>query len=49
VAVPVSFTTPNGSKPKRQEIVFRMDEGPRADTSLDALLSLKPAFHMKER
>src|SRR5205807_7620072 len=47
VQVPVSFTTPNGSKPKRQEIVFKVDEGPRADTSLDALLALKPAFHAK--
>ena len=47
VAVPVSFTTPNGSKPKRQEIIFKTDEGPRADTSLEALLSLKPAFHAK--
>jgi acetyl-CoA acyltransferase len=47
VPVPVSFTTPNGSKPKRQEIVFKMDEGPRADTSLEALLALKPAFHVK--
>ena len=47
VAVPVSFTTPNGSKPKRQELVFKKDEGPRADTSLEALLSLKPAFHAK--
>ena len=47
VPVPVSFTTPNGSKPKRQEITFKVDEGPRADTSLEALLSLKPAFHMK--
>src|ERR1700678_3308820 len=47
VAVPVSFTTPNGSKPKRQGIVFKIDEGPRADTSLEALLSLKPAFHVK--
>ena len=47
VPVPVSFTTPNGSKPKRQEIVFKMDEGPRADTSLEALASLKPAFHAK--
>src|SRR5204862_2367779 len=42
VPVPVSFTTPNGSKPKRQDIVFKMDEGPRADTSLEALSSLKP-------
>jgi acetyl-CoA acyltransferase len=47
VAVPVSFTTPNGSRPERQEIMFRVDEGPRADTSLEALLSLKPAFHVK--
>jgi acetyl-CoA acyltransferase len=47
VHVPVSFTTPNGSKPHRQEIIFRMDEGPRADTSLEALASLKPAFHVK--
>jgi acetyl-CoA acyltransferase len=47
VAVPVSFTAPNGSKPKRQEIVFKADEGPRADTSLEALAVLKPAFHVK--
>ena len=47
VPVPVSFTTPNGNKPKRTDIVFKMDEGPRADTSLEALLALKPAFHAK--
>src|SRR6266849_6624055 len=47
VPVPVSFTTPNGSKPKRQEIIFRVDKGPRADTSLEALLALKPVFHAK--
>src|SRR5208337_3296424 len=47
VPVPVSFTTPNGAKPKRQEIIFKVDEGPRADTSLEALGSLKPAFHAK--
>src|SRR5579884_1392676 len=47
VPVPVSFTTPNGSKPKQQEITFKVDEGPRADTSLEALLALKPAFHVK--
>jgi acetyl-CoA acyltransferase len=47
VPVPVSFTTPNGSKPKKQEIAFKIDEGPRSDTSLEALLSLKPAFHAK--
>jgi len=47
VPVPVSFTTPSGSKPKRQEIVFKVDEGPRADTTLEALAALKPAFHVK--
>jgi acetyl-CoA acyltransferase len=46
VPVPVSFTTPNGSKPKQHGIVFKVDEGPRADTSLEALLALKPAFHI---
>jgi acetyl-CoA acyltransferase len=47
VPVPVSFTTPNGSKPKRMEIVFKVDEGPRADSTLEALAALKPAFHAK--
>jgi acetyl-CoA acyltransferase len=47
VPVPVSFTTPNGSKMKRQEVVFKVDEGPRGDTSLAALSALKPAFHQK--
>src|SRR5207249_1948519 len=47
VAVPVSSTTPNGSKPKRMEITFKVDEGPRADTSAQALAALKPAFHAK--
>ncbi len=47
VPVPVSFTTPNGSKPRRTDIVFKIDEGPRADTSLEALLALKPAFHVR--
>jgi acetyl-CoA acyltransferase len=45
VPVPVSFTTPNGSKPKRIDIQFKVDEGPRVDTSLEALSGLKPAFH----
>jgi acetyl-CoA acyltransferase len=47
VPVPVSFTTPNGSKPKRIEIIFKTDEGPRADTTLEALAALKPAFHAR--
>src|SRR5260221_6170264 len=47
VPVPVSFTTQNGSKPKRMDITFKGDEGPRADTTLEALGSLRPAFHAK--
>jgi len=47
VAVPVSFTTPNGSKPKKHNISFKVDEGPRADTSLEALGALRAAFHVK--
>ncbi|HJT87902.1 MAG TPA: acetyl-CoA C-acyltransferase [Bryobacteraceae bacterium] len=48
VPVRVSFTAPDGkSKVKRTELEFKADEGPRADTSLDALAKLKPAFHAK--
>jgi acetyl-CoA acyltransferase len=47
VPVPVSFTTPNGSKPKRIDITFKVDEGPRADTTPEALANLKPAFHAR--
>src|SRR4029077_13343625 len=36
VAVPVSFTAPNGSKPKKQENFFKIDEGPRAHPSMKA-------------
>jgi len=34
-------------KPTTQTFIFGTDEGPRADTSLDALAKLKPAFHIK--
>jgi acetyl-CoA acyltransferase len=34
-------------KPATQIFVFDTDEGPRADTSLEALAKLKPAFHVK--
>ncbi|MGH9557298.1 MAG: thiolase family protein [Terriglobales bacterium] len=58
VPLPVSFTHTNGTgpaeggratsaKPKRTEIIFKVDEGPRADTSAEALAKLKPAFHAK--
>jgi acetyl-CoA acyltransferase len=53
VAVEVSYTdvengangAPAGARPKTRKIVFDTDEGPRADTSLEALAKLKPVFH----
>jgi acetyl-CoA acyltransferase len=39
--------SPNGGKPKTIKITFSTDEGPRADTSLDVLAKLKPAFHAR--
>jgi acetyl-CoA acyltransferase len=35
-----------GKRVKR-ETVFQVDEGPRADTSLEALAKLRPAFHAR--
>ena len=32
---------------RRKEVVFEVDEGVRADTSLEGLAKLKPAFHAK--
>jgi acetyl-CoA acyltransferase len=48
VPVPVTFTTlDEKNQPKKTEIDFKTDEGPRADTSLEALAKLKPAFHAR--
>jgi len=48
VPVTVTFTAPDArSRPKKTEVDFRVDEGPRADTSLEALAKLKAAFHAK--
>ena len=49
VAVTVANTIPTAkaSKPSTKETLFTTDEGPRADTSLEALAKLKPAFHAK--
>ena len=44
VPVDVQLTTPNGASPHVQKFVFAKDEGPRADTSLEALAKLKPVF-----
>jgi acetyl-CoA acyltransferase len=46
VPVSVAFSTPGtNGKLKTTEFEFKADEGPRPDTSLDALARLKPAFH----
>jgi len=34
-------------KPQTRKIIFDTDEGPRRDTSLEALAKLKPAFHAR--
>jgi len=56
VPVEVKITSlPNGNaakpkgpvKPATQSFVFERDELPRADTSLEVLAGLKPAFHVK--
>ena len=36
----------NGTKPTVKEFTFDVDEGPRRDTSLEALAKLRPAFHV---
>jgi acetyl-CoA acyltransferase len=41
VPVKVTFAAPR----KVTEVEFKTDEGPRADTSIEALAKLKPAFH----
>jgi len=48
VTVLVSVTVPDEkSKLKTTETQFKTDEGPRADTSLEALAKLKAAFHAR--
>ncbi len=47
--IPVKITTAvpgvKAGKPEVSERLFAADEGPRADTSAEALAKLKPAFH----
>jgi acetyl-CoA acyltransferase len=55
VPVNVRFVTPPATATRgsaavklvTQEIAFKVDEGPRADTTLEALAALRPAFHLK--
>jgi len=39
--------SPNGSRPKTVKAKFEVDEGPRADTSVEALGKLKAVFHAR--
>jgi acetyl-CoA acyltransferase len=48
--IPVKVTNTvvnNKGKASASETIFNRDEGPRADTSLEALAKLKPVFHAK--
>ena len=48
VPLEVSFTEPGPpgqGRPVTRTATFAVDEGPRADTSMEALAKLKPAFH----
>jgi acetyl-CoA acyltransferase len=47
VPVEAAITALNNGKPKTTPVVFDTDEGPRADTSVEALAKLKPAFHAR--
>lgn len=48
VSVPVLLTSLDADgQPHDQTTEFKVDEGPRADTSLEALAKLRPVFHAK--
>jgi acetyl-CoA acyltransferase len=46
VPLSVRVVESNGTKPTVKEFSFDTDEGPRRDTSLEALAKLRPAFHV---
>ncbi|MBI3694129.1 MAG: acetyl-CoA C-acyltransferase [Acidobacteria bacterium] len=45
VPLDIEYTTLDSGKPQTHKKTFAKDEGPRADTSLEALAKLKPVFH----
>jgi acetyl-CoA acyltransferase len=47
VPVTARLVDGNGNQPKAIETPLVVDEGPRRDTSVEALAKLKPAFHVK--
>ena len=46
LAVAQIDSSPGNGAPTLREIAFAVDEGPRRDTSADALAKLRPAFHV---
>lgn len=47
VPLEIRTTTLANGKPKTSTMTFAKDEGPRADTSAEALAKLKPVFHVQ--
>lgn len=48
IPVPVRLVSPGANgHPEEKEFLFEVDEGPRRDTSLAKLASLRPAFHVR--
>jgi acetyl-CoA acyltransferase len=47
VPVEVAYHVLNNGKPSEEKTLFETDEGPRRDTSPEALAKLKPAFHAR--
>jgi acetyl-CoA acyltransferase len=41
----IAVSLNGGNKPQTRRVKFETDEGPRRDTSVEALAKLKPAFH----
>jgi acetyl-CoA acyltransferase len=43
----VEVSLDGSGKPQTRKVIFGTDEGPRSDTSLEALAKLKPVFHAR--
>jgi len=43
----VQVSMDGGDQPQTRKMVFDIDEGPRADTSMEALAKLKPVYHAR--
>jgi acetyl-CoA acyltransferase len=41
----VEVSMSGNSRPEKRTLIFSVDEGPRRDTTMEALAKLKPAFH----